>query len=300
MTTTDYPQPSTPPCVLDALDQCAPDDKLCLLAFAMLLLSEPQLVGQIHSLAAAEQCLRRRLDHDRDDDACEPSETLILLLALAQLLNKSGRTQEGNICYYQAIDTIMSCSADPKEISKLAQEFDEMLRRVGQEDAARTIRHRLQVQRFMAQTGENRFCLLRNLAFDAFVAADYAEAEHIYRYLLLHHFEIAGTHCHLARILLLTGRADEASQVVENAWQNRSDSTPYVIVRIHFFRALLATLAGHDATEHLSALTESLNIPGSHSTWLMTPVLHALQPRLTPESYAFFTHLADTLSDRAN
>jgi hypothetical protein len=300
MTTTEYPQFPAPLCVLDALDDCAPDDRLSFLAIAILLLSEPQLVGQIQSVAAVEQSLRRRLDPGSFDETREPSENLILLLALSHLLNKSGRIQEANSFYYQAIDTIMSSSADPKEISTLAQEFDEMLRRVGQEDAARTVRHRLQVQRLMAQTNESRLCSLRNLAFDAFVAGDCAEAERIYRYLLLHQFEIAGTHCHLARILLMTNRFAEAGEVVELAWQNRANATPYVIVRIHFFRALLATLAGQDVAEHLSALTASMDIPGSHSTWLMTPVLDALRPQLTTESQAFFARLADTMSDRAN
>ncbi len=298
MTATQLSQPSTPPCVLDAVDQCDSGDEICLRAIGLLLLSQPELVGRIDSLAAAEPYLRQRVDADRLSGTGDVSGTLVCLLAISQLLNKTGRTQEAEACYQQAIDTIVACSVDADQMAVLADELCDLLQKAGQEDKARAVNRRLQVQSLMARADGEGLLSLRNLAFDAFRTGRYAEAERIYRRLLAHNFELAGTWCHLARVLLLTQREAEAVEAVASAWPHRADAVPYVLVRIHYLRALLATLAGQDAAGHLSDLTESLRTPASHCTWLMTPVLDALRPRLTAESHAFFTRLADTLSDR--
>jgi hypothetical protein len=292
-------QPSTSACVLDVLDQCAAGDEICLRAIGLLLLSQPELVGQIHSLAAAEQCLRQRLEDDRLKGTVEPPETLVWVLALAQLLHKTGRDQEADSFHQRAVDTISTCGLNTEQMSTLANEVDQMLRVAGHEDAANAVRRRLRVQIQMAATDDSELLSLRELAFEAFQGGSLADAERIYRHLLLRNFEIAGTHCHLARVLLTADRQAEAAEAVEIAWQNRTGAAPYEIVRIHFLRGLLATLAGQDAAGHLAALTEAIQNPGSHHPWLLTPVLVALRPRLTDESHAFFTRLADTVNDRA-
>jgi hypothetical protein len=72
-----------------------------------------------------------------------------------------------------------------------------------------------------------------------------------------------------------------------------------VLVRIHFLRALLATLQGADAAPHLRQFTEALRAEGSRHSWQVDPMLQALCTRLGADSLEFFAELADTLNGRS-
>src|SRR4051812_41691071 len=109
MVSTDMPQPLAPACVLEVIDDLSAAAEPCTRAIALLLLAHPEFVGRINSLAAVEQCLQERLKNDRLSSASKPHETLVCLMALAQMLFRTGRTQEAEACYIQATDVVMTC-----------------------------------------------------------------------------------------------------------------------------------------------------------------------------------------------
>jgi hypothetical protein len=149
----------------------------------------------------------------------------------------------------------------------------------------------------MASKEPGALLALRGVAYDAFEEGFFSEAEVIYRHLLAHDFELAGTHCHLARALLALGRDADATAQVNSAWECRSVCDQYILVRILFLKSLLVTLAGQDDQSPLKMLKEALlRNPRARQSWLIAPVLDRLQPRLTPRSYAFFTQMAQAVS----
>ena len=293
MTTTDS---ST--CILDAWDQCAHDNEICACAIAMLLLSQAGLVGQLNSLEAVEQCLQRKLQ-DIDQGAAGVGERRIWLLALAQIMTRTGRPAEADACYQRAIEAVATSSFDADEISLMADGVADLLEEAGQETAAVIVRRRLRAHVLIAAGDNDTLLELRELAFAAYQTAQYADAERIYRHLVSRNFETSGTHCHLARVLLAMGRDAEASGAVEAAWRMHADSPPFVIVRIHYLRGAVGH-PGRPGRRGSSgrAPASALETPESHYSWLLRPLLDALTPRMAPESCEFFIQLADTLSDR--
>ncbi len=173
-----------------------------------------------------------------------------------------------------------------------------MLQKAGRGNDTDAVRRRLRAHILLASRDDDKLLQAREIAFTAYMNGQYDDAERIYRILISRNFEPAGTHCHLARVLLTTGRDAEAIEAVERAAQNHADAPPFVNVRIHYLRALLATLAGQDATGPLSALQNVLQGEGSHNSWLLHPLLEAIRPRLSAESHAFFLRLGDTVGDR--
>jgi hypothetical protein len=283
-------------CVLDLWEQGVDRRDLCATALARLVVAQPERVTTFADPAIVESSLRAAL---KQELASRKSlNAAFWFSAIVQFLEFNGCTDKTAAVYREVLDYLKSArGAEHAETHALAEELDRFLRRMGREKEAFLIRHELGIGPLMAGKDAGSLLALRGAAYDAFEAGCFAEAEAIYRHLLARDFEPGGTHCHLARALLALGRDADATAEVNSAWECRSDTDQYVIVRILFLKALLATLAGEDDQSPLEMLKETLlRNPGARQAWLIAPVLNRLQPRLTPQSHAFFTRMAQAVS----
>ena len=91
-------------------------------------------------------------------------------------------------------------------------------------------------------------------------------------------FEVPGTHCHLARVCLLTGRTAEARCHAEQAWKYRGEASAYVVPRALWFQLLFACLENRraDVSTLLGRLRTALGRDGACMEWNMRNVLEEL------------------------
>ncbi|MCX6901629.1 MAG: hypothetical protein NT105_23360 [Verrucomicrobia bacterium] len=152
----------------------------------------------------------------------------------------------------------------------------------------------------------------RQRALDCYQNCKYAEAEKLLRPFIAEGYELAGTHCHLARVLLMMDREPEARQEVAQAWEHRNNSPSYVIPRILFFQVLFALLdeaktaaAAPPAVspsaakpprpasaDLLERLRDELVEKKSYAEWTLRPLLHHVRPRLNEEDFELICALA--------
>ncbi len=143
--------------------------------------------------------------------------------------------------------------------------------------------------------GEPPAILRREQAYDCFVAGDYAEAESLLRGCLQEQFEVPGTHCHLARVLVMAGRELEARVEIERAWEARSEGPAYVRARILFFQCLFAMLDRTDFSDYVRQIKTVLSEGCAHWGWTIEPVIQLLRGRLCRADYRFACALAEAL-----
>jgi predicted Zn-dependent protease len=136
----------------------------------------------------------------------------------------------------------------------------------------------------------------RQDALNRFLIGDYSGAEALLRELQQERFEVPGAHCHLARVLLLMGRNEEARQQVNHAWAAREEAPAYVVPRILFFQCVLKMLDAEDTAAIVGQIKAALRAPDAHLEWAIQPVLDHLRPRLGETNYQFLTALARALS----
>jgi hypothetical protein len=137
----------------------------------------------------------------------------------------------------------------------------------------------------------------RQEAVDRIVRGDYAGAEALVRGLLEERFMMPSSYCHLARVLLMTDREEEAREQTRQAWAIRGEASNYVVPRILFFQCLYAIFDGLDTTSLIAQIRTALDRPGSHNDWTVLPMLDHLRPRLGETNYQFLKALAEALSD---
>jgi hypothetical protein len=293
------PASSPSSCVLDLWEQGIERYAICADALARLIIAQPKRINTFADPAVVERALRETLK--KNLASFGSSKPAFWISAIVQFLEFAGRGGEAVGFYHQAIANMKSGygPAHP-ETHAVAQEMCQFLRRCGREKEAFAVHYELQAGRLLASGQDGALSQLRELAYEAFVNGCLTEAETTYRQLLLRHFELPGTCCHLARVLILLGRDIEARALVNTAWESRAQTEPYTVGRILFLKALLATLVGEDADEPLVMLKAILQQnPGAKNPWRMAPVLDHVQPRLTPKSLAFFSQLVRAMSGDA-
>ena len=148
-------------------------------------------------------------------------------------------------------------------------------------------------QRIPLSTEQRTPLDLRGLALDCYRLGDYAQALALLRRVLEKGFEIPGTHCHVARVALMTDDLPGASEHAEQAWERRAEGPPYVTSRILWLELAVAMLNGDTSSVAplLGRLKTALQAPGGIMEWTMDPVLAHLQPKLTGEDHALLTAL---------
>lgn len=146
--------------------------------------------------------------------------------------------------------------------------------------------------------GETPAIFRRQQAYDCFAGGDYAQAESLLRRCLEEEFEVPGTHCHLARVLVMLGRESEARDEIRRAWEAHPEGPAYVRARILFFQCLFAMLDRAEFSDFVRQIKAVLVEGYAHSDWNIDPVLQMVRPRLTRRTYRLACAMADALSSR--
>jgi hypothetical protein len=107
------------------------------------------------------------------------------------------------------------------------------------------------------------------------------------------------TLCHLARVLLMTDREEEAREQIRQAWAIRGEASNYVVPRILFFQCVFPIFDGAEFATLVAQIRASLDQPGSHNDWTILPMLDYLRTRLGEANYLFLKALAEALSDES-
>jgi tetratricopeptide (TPR) repeat protein len=216
------------------------------------------------------------------------------LAALGALAERQGRLDEA-IAHLRQARALQVQHLGPAhfETAATTERLARLLAAAGQAEAAAELERELRFEQLLASPGEA--LSLRIEAVERFLAGRFTDAERLYERLVQERFELASTHCHLARVYLMTGREPEAAAQVELAWDHRAGAPGYVLPRILFFRLVASLLAGDGIDDRLRQMARALRAPGAFETWSMQPVIDRLAPRLSPEQLALLTALVEVL-----
>jgi hypothetical protein len=143
---------------------------------------------------------------------------------------------------------------------------------------------------------ENPFSRRQDAA-DRILSGDYAGAEVLLRGLLADTFMLPSTHCHVARVLLMTVREAQAREHIAQAWAIHGQASRYVVPRILFFQCIFAIFDGVAITGIVGQIRAGLRGEDAHLDWTIRPMLDHLRPRLGEVNYEFLKALANALSD---
>jgi tetratricopeptide (TPR) repeat protein len=137
----------------------------------------------------------------------------------------------------------------------------------------------------------------RELALSCYQANDYHITEDILRLLLRYEFDPPSTHCHIARVLLLMDREEEARNAIASAWNARISAKPYVMLRILFFQLMFSLLDNTDNREIIGSMKSLMGQPDAHVQWTIGPVIEHMNTRLDARSIRLLNALAAACSD---
>jgi tetratricopeptide (TPR) repeat protein len=147
---------------------------------------------------------------------------------------------------------------------------------------------------------------LRKMSATYYQLGEYSEAEKLLREVLQLNFEVPSNKCHLARLLIMTRRDQEAREEIAEAWEHRVEGQPYVLPRILWFQLLFvmlecapSALANAESAIPLRRLKTVVQDEKSHSEWSMQPVLDYLKPKLAEADYTLLAALVTAFNDRA-
>jgi WD40 repeat protein len=143
----------------------------------------------------------------------------------------------------------------------------------------------------------------RQEALRQFEVGDFPGAEALLRGLLQEGYEAPGTHCHLARLLMMTDRDSEARQEIRQAcyaWADGEEKPGYVLLRILFFQCLFSMLDGVDISNAFGRIKSALSVLAAHSgfwpqPWTIKPMLDHLRLRLGETNHAFLKALLEAV-----
>ena len=146
----------------------------------------------------------------------------------------------------------------------------------------------------------------RMAALQAYQTGDYTGAERLLRSLLVDRFEVPSTHCHLARVLLMQDRSQEAATEARAAWEHRAEAPFCIVLRTLWLRLALRYTWPTEVVETDSApvilgqLKPALEREDAHSEWAMNPVLAHLERRLPADQHALLAALVAALNDASS
>ncbi len=185
----------------------------------------------------------------------------------------------------------------PNTLNSL-QMLADLLGKTGETEAARTMRNEY-ISRMANREADALPLALRQLALECYREGDFTHAEQLLRKVLERGFEVPGTHCHLARVLLLMGRDRDAGSEVAAGWEHRAEGSPYIPQRILYFQLLFALLDGADSGALLRELRRELARPEAFQEWDIERMLQHVKPRLAAHAFDFLHALAAAINDRA-
>ena len=107
---------------------------------------------------------------------------------------------------------------------------------------------------------------------------------------------MASNQCHLARVLIMMDRAEEARQEIRLAMGNLANAYAYVLPRVLYFQWVFAMLDGTDSTAVAQRMRAALLEPGAEMEWTIQPMLDFLRARVGESNFRFLKALARALS----
>ena len=140
----------------------------------------------------------------------------------------------------------------------------------------------------------------RTEALRLYKAREYLAAESLLRGLVREGYEVASNQCHLARVLILMDRFEDARQEIQLATENLENTYAYVPPRVLYFQWLFAMLDGTDCTEIARRMRVALLEPCAFMEWTIQPMLDHLLPRVGESNFRFLKALARALSFPGN
>ncbi len=211
--------------------------------------------------------------------------------------NNGSRTQEELCGHLIALVALLDRSGKSEEAAALALERDELLADYAAKKEAE-IEAKKKADDMKSRHKE--LTTIRSQALDCYRRKDYAGAEaHLLR-LIADQFESPGTHCHLARVCVVTDYLVKAILHVELAWKDRVEAPRYVVARILWFQILLSLLDGSPPNPFVGKLKTTLKSSDAFMNWDMVSVLNHVMPKLSEDDNAFLTALVAALSDKAH
>jgi tetratricopeptide (TPR) repeat protein len=249
--------------------------------------------------AEAEPLCQRALRDRERVLGPEHPDTLTSVNNLAGLYVSQGRYAEAEPLYQRGLrdgERVLG-PEHPDTLASLSN-LAALLARSGSVDEAASL-----FEEYAARTKSDRVSAaplaFRQLAYESYEEGDYPRAEQLLRSVLERNYEVANTHCHLARVLLLMDRDNEARCEVQKAYESPGDWQPYTAQRIYFFQTLFCLLDRTTPTEALRNLKTELLRPEPAMEWDLRPLLDHLKPRLASEARELTAALAEAIDDRA-
>lgn len=289
------PRPKATRNFLDLFDQIA-DCEACVDALARLIAVEPAIIDRVSDVATAEESFFFALRADLASNS--PMRVGMWASAIEQLLALDNRQEEAEQLFREALANVSRLRSE--DVLEVGERYARHLEGRARGAEANAIRHRVRVAALLAHGKvASSLASLRGIAFELLKSGEFSEAEAIYRHLLSHDFEPTGSGVHLTRCLLTVGGRDsEAEAQARLAWEQRGTAEPYQAGRALYLMALIDTLAGRDAAEHLTELGAVLKNSGARVGFTVEPMLEALRPRMTEDSFAFFKGMSEIMAGR--
>lgn len=250
------------------------------------------------SLDGVEDCLRQWVETSTTQPERNQAK---YSFALGRLLRFQKRLEEAERWLRQALALQERCAGadDPMTVA-IAHELIGLLAASKRGEESKCLHNVIRARRLAGHHDHSSLWDIRQVALEMFVAGQYTEAEDIYRKLLTQRFAPASTHCHLARVFLMTGRETEAGMEVDAAWKLRDETPVYAVARTQLLRVLMCLLTDRDWKPYLLEFRQLFAKPDVHMVWTMQPVLDHLRDRLREEIHAMLTAVLAAIACRQN
>jgi tetratricopeptide (TPR) repeat protein len=266
-------------------------------ALAAVLANHPDLVTHVKSLEDVERFLYEALKTAKKNKGGSSPLTASRMATLANLLQSINRMDEAEELYRQALAIQQKeLGVGHEDTLRTLAGLAQLLETQGKNEEAASTRVQYAIEHLTRKGDDNSLSDLRKIALEQFLAGNYAVAEDIYHRMLERNFQVAGTSCHLARVLLMTDREKEARHQLSFGWERRAGALPYVPPRILFFQITFAFLDGEDPRLYIARLKYLLRQENTEMEWRMDPVINHLKSRLSSEVVDFLQALVAALS----
>jgi tetratricopeptide (TPR) repeat protein len=249
--------------------------------------------------------VRRALDGYRHLLPADHPDILIALQDFACYLARDGQSDAADELFREALAGYQrKLGPEHPDTLRTVNNYADFLDKIDKPEEARGLH--LRYLKARAGMKDAQPLVLRQMAGTYYQLGEYSEAEALLRRVIQRNFEVPSNRCHLARILILTGREQEAREEVAEAWSHRAEGQPFVVPRILWFQLLFAmlecapcALANSESAFHLRRLKAAVQDQNVYSEWAMQPVLDHLELKLAEADYALLAALVAALSDRA-
>ena len=212
-----------------------------------------------------EATLLQRLEHIRTQPEIDLESLIGHLTALVGRFEKAGKIEETKTALFERDETIRKLAKQKAKVKSM-----------------------------------NAF---RLQAFKLYSEGQYSKSENLLRRVLEAGFEISGTRCELALVLIMMDKDDDAKHEISLAWENRSNAKPYIIPRILFLKLtflLLETGGDLQATGQITTLLgkiqTALKYDNAYKPWRIKPVLDHIKDRLSFDSYELLRNISSSVS----